>query len=538
MATKHNRSRLFRSLVLIVLLITGSIAAFTFYQGTEARQAISHSYIERTIDQAVKEFQFYFTPVRKSLSIAQKRGKMNGFNLGQIRSLNTIFIPVLEELSHVSSIIVANENGEEYFLSHDNENWLTRSIKKPSKDGKVLWQMWNNSGELLKQWRESLDYDPRSRPWYKGAVQLAEPDNIFLTKPYVFFTAKQPGVTAAMQWKMNNKSEMQHVVAFDMLLTDIMHKITSLRVSEHGKIFVINEHGAIFNVQNDYKIRGENSVEQQPLFLPVGDLQSSLIKKAIGGWGLRSSKNNRPFEFKDEGKIWWSGYHPLATGTGSLWIAVIVPQSDILGEVSQQRKSLMWISVAIVAIGIILIFLIFKKYGQQSGANSRLSIDKNKLSHSVHEAIHRGESSTIEFKSTMRMNLKSGKIGKEIEVAWLKAVVGFLNSEGGTLLIGVDDDGQILGLEADNFDNDDKCRLHVKNLINQHIGLELSKLLFFEIVTVDDKKLVIIDCEISNEPVFLKNKNEESFYIRSGPSSVQLSVSKVLKYLKHRKHHQ
>ncbi len=536
MVGKRNRARLFRSLVLIVLLITGSIVAFTFYQGTEVRQTISHLYIERTIDQAVKEFQSYFTPVRKNLSIAQKRGKMNGFSLEHIRSLNTMFIPVLEELLHVSSIIVANAKGEEYFLSHDKENWLTRSIKNPSKDSKVLWQRWDNSGELLEEWRESIDYDPRSRPWFQGAAQLLKPDDIFLTKPYTFFTAKMLGVTAAMQWQMNDKDKTQYVVAFDMLLADIMHRIASLKVSENGKIFVINEHGAIFNFQDNYEIRSDSSAQHKSLFLPVSEVKSSLIQKAINGWGLQSSKINEPFEFTEDGKVWWSGYHPFMVGAGNLWIGVIVPQNDFLGEVSQQRQTLMWISVAIVASGIILIFLIFKIYGKNAGASTRLHIDKNNLAKSVHAAIERGEGSSIEFKSTMRMNLKTGKTGKEIEVAWLKAVVGFLNTEGGVLLIGVDDDGGILGLEADNFDNDDKCRLHFKNLINQHIGLELSKLLFFEIVEVDGKKVVIIDCDVSMEPVFLKNKKEESFYIRSGPSSVQLSVSKVLKYLEHRKH--
>jgi hypothetical protein len=93
----------------------------------------------------------------------------------------------------------------------------------------------------------------------------------------------------------------------------------------------------------------------------------------------------------------------------------------------------------------------------------------------IRNLIRAGESSSLEFKSTMRTNLKNEKPGKEIELAWLKAVVGFMNSDGGILLIGVSDDGEILGLDADNFANEDKCRLHFKNLINTHIGVEFTR---------------------------------------------------------------
>jgi predicted HTH transcriptional regulator len=60
-----------------------------------------------------------------------------------------------------------------------------------------------------------------------------------------------------------------------------------------------------------------------------------------------------------------------------------------------------------------------------------------------------GESQTVEFKSTARWNTRAGQQDKKMEHVILKTVCGFLNAEGGTLLIGVDDDGQIVGLDDD-----------------------------------------------------------------------------------------
>ena len=145
--------------------------------------------------------------------------------------------------------------------------------------------------------------------------------------------------------------------------------------------------------------------------------------------------------------------------------------------------------------------------------------------------IRAGESTTLEFKSTMRTNLRTGKAGKEIEIAWLKTVAAFMNSDGGILLIGVDDTGNILGIDADNFANEDKCRLHFKNMLNTHIGAEFTRFIHLKIVTITEKTVLIVECERVRRPVFLSIGKQEDFFIRSGPSSIKLSMSQMVKYL-------
>jgi predicted HTH transcriptional regulator len=111
----------------------------------------------------------------------------------------------------------------------------------------------------------------------------------------------------------------------------------------------------------------------------------------------------------------------------------------------------------------------------------------------------------------------------------------FMNSEGGTLLIGVNDDSGLEGIEADGFESDDKCRLHLKNLLNQHIGAEFSRYIDCDLQTINGKTIVVITCEKVSGPVFLAVGKNEDFFIRSGPSSIRLSMSKMVKYLQQRK---
>jgi predicted HTH transcriptional regulator len=118
----------------------------------------------------------------------------------------------------------------------------------------------------------------------------------------------------------------------------------------------------------------------------------------------------------------------------------------------------------------------------------------------------------------------------------LKGVVGFLNTDGGVLLIGVDDNGEVTGIGRDNFQNEDKCLRHIDNLINQHIGPEYLQFIRYGLVDIRGEKVVMIRCARSNDPAFLKNKKEEEdFFVRTGPASRKLTPSQILKYLEARR---
>ena len=84
--------------------------------------------------------------------------------------------------------------------------------------------------------------------------------------------------------------------------------------------------------------------------------------------------------------------------------------------------------------------------------------------------ITEGESKTLEFKSTLRWNLKEDRKDNRVTHAALKTIAAFLNTEGGDLLIGVADDGSVVGIERDRLDNDDKFMLHLVQLVRNALG--------------------------------------------------------------------
>ena len=90
---------------------------------------------------------------------------------------------------------------------------------------------------------------------------------------------------------------------------------------------------------------------------------------------------------------------------------------------------------------------------------------------SAEELIQRGESKTLEFKSTLRWNLvEDRKDDQRVTHAALKTIAAFLNTEGGDLLLGVADDGAVIGVERDRLENDDKFMRHLAQVVRNGLG--------------------------------------------------------------------
>ena len=157
---------------------------------------------------------------------------------------------------------------------------------------------------------------------------------------------------------------------------------------------------------------------------------------------------------------------------------------------------------------------------------------KNAGRDDLKEIINKGEGYDLEFKSTLRWDLKLGKTSQHVERASLKTIAAFLNSNGGILLIGVRDDGSAEGIESDRFPNTDKFLLHLWTLVRTSFGTDISPYIQTKLEPVQGKTICKIKCVRASRPVFLRQPGfEEEFYVRVGPGTVSLAVSEALKYI-------
>ncbi len=145
--------------------------------------------------------------------------------------------------------------------------------------------------------------------------------------------------------------------------------------------------------------------------------------------------------------------------------------------------------------------------------------------------IRAGESDRLEFKSTLRWSLHADKSDKRIENECLKTVAAYLNTDGGVLLVGVADDGRLLGLGNDHFKSEDKFLLHWVNLLKAYLGGDVTPCIRSIVCDLEGQRVLVVECLPSPKPVFFHRDNVEEFFVRMSNTTQSLKPSEVLAYI-------
>ncbi len=525
------RRRLTRDLLILVLLLISSFLILSYFYSNRIQKEITLTAIDNAQKSVIEKRKQIFSPISNNLLLSKKWAELESLTPEKQDIFNKRFIPVLETLPQISSVILATSDGKEYFFSKKDGNWLSRYIHSENNENIAVMRLWSSNNKLIKEWHKKTTYQPQKRPWFKLAQTLNQETPIKWTTPYNFYTLQTPGVTGVTHWKDENN--ITYTLAFDVTLSDIARSLSSSGKASSDIAYLLSPHGeVILPPGNNQYLKGTS--EKGSLFSPGDDSGSYIIFDSVTDWLSKQQIMDKPIVFSRNGQRWWYKIFSLDKQYHSIYAGVIVPEKK-MHEIIRENIPFIFGGIAIILLlAVSMAKILVKKYAHQLKDVPKTALSKQNFEDEIYALIRQGESETLEFKSTMRKNLKSGKFGKEIEIAWLKGLVGFMNTHGGILLIGVDDEGTILGIDADEFANDDKILLHFKNLLSQHIGLEFSNYLNLIIHEIEGKTILVIESERANRPVFLYHKNEEDFYIRSGPASVKLSISKVLKYVRNR----
>jgi hypothetical protein len=156
----------------------------------------------------------------------------------------------------------------------------------------------------------------------------------------------------------------------------------------------------------------------------------------------------------------------------------------------------------------------------------------------IDEIIQADESRELEFKSSFQWDIREGKQNRDLQKSVLKSLAAFMNTEGGTLVIGVTDDKEIHGLDDDlklTRQSLDFCEQTLLSVISNAIGAQYTHLCPIRFSDApNDKQVCIIEVEPASEPVFLNFGGKEEFYIRRGNATLPLAPSEQHSYIRQR----
>ncbi|NOY96688.1 MAG: ATP-binding protein [Chlorobi bacterium] len=199
---------------------------------------------------------------------------------------------------------------------------------------------------------------------------------------------------------------------------------------------------------------------------------------------------------------------------------------------------MMPMSIAFSVLGAVIGFGSGLYYTSIKKKNRALYGKKQLLQQSIPIMINEGENEFVEFKSSLRHDYRQVKTDKNLEHVIIKSIAGFLNAKGGTLLIGVNDFGEILGIENDYMTlkkkNRDGFYQRLVLLVSNAFGKDVFSKIHVTFHELENKDICSLFIEPSTKPAFVKEGNRTAFYLRTGNVTNPLTTLEVVEYIQSR----
>jgi cation-transporting ATPase E len=149
-----------------------------------------------------------------------------------------------------------------------------------------------------------------------------------------------------------------------------------------------------------------------------------------------------------------------------------------------------------------------------------------------------GEGASVEFKASLRWDVQERRINKALERVVAKTVAGFLNGRGGTLLLGVDDAGGIVGLASDyatlSRPDRDGFERHLLQLLTAVLGGQVRRFLAVTFDHIGDKDVCVLTIHPADSPVYLRDGGDARLYVRTGNATTPLPLDEAVQYVSRR----
>jgi hypothetical protein len=168
--------------------------------------------------------------------------------------------------------------------------------------------------------------------------------------------------------------------------------------------------------------------------------------------------------------------------------------------------------------------------------NSLIVQLEHELANDLGALIRRGEDDSLEFKSSFRYDYRLQKINKALETVIVKTLAGFMNAQGGSLLIGVADDGSIVGLEKDfqtlQRKDSDGYTQALMSIVAERLGTpacRLLRILFHQEEGQEVCRIIVLPAPV---PVFAKEDKQSKFYIRTASGTREMDLQEAVSFIK------
>ncbi|NOX85918.1 MAG: ATP-binding protein [Chlorobi bacterium] len=444
-----------------------------------------------------------------------------------LENLNQYFSKIITENDLLKGVVVFGSNMN-YVIIRDNDSWVI--AHNTLLDSLVNWKRYDKKLQFIREWTDTYNFfmdqknfnsinikSLKSGDYVWRAAQSQLPERRELLFNIFKLQSRQDSDIVALMFKTNDLSNrFYHVLIFENPLVTIQtttnELVTPIKTSDEK---IISKY----------------------------DTLRKTIEKLFFTWEKNPSPGSYSYSSQMGHKIYWTNIDSIQTQLGVKAFAITVSEQDLYQTRQKAEQAYLYAAIMFVLFALFVYLSMVRKKKTGNGSKpvslSPLSDEK------IKDLISKGETEFVEFKSSLRWDYREEKVNKSLEEVVLKGIAAFSNAKGGTLIIGVNDDLEIVGLEPDfntfKKQTADYFELHLRKLINNRYGIKFSnRHVLMQFPVIDDKIICVIRISAGTSPLYLKTKNKqgqevEIFYVRSGNASHEItSLKEIHEYIKQR----
>jgi adenylate cyclase len=349
------RTSLLASVGLLILLLTAAVVAITVYTGNQVVEVASRRLIDRALDRSESELRGFFGPIARNLDMARRWVESGALDLEDDEALEAFFRPMMQAYPQISAVHTGDAEGRGWILMRTPDGWRSRRVDPPALGGRVRHRTLSEDGGVQRAWvvddpAPDERYDPRTRDWYRTAVEGADrheagrarPAQVYWTEPYVFFTNREPGITGTIH--VDVPSGARALLAFDVLLRDVSEFTRSIEITPNGFVGLLSSDRRLVGVPRHPAFDSPEAVDEALLQAP-GDLGVEVFddaiaaRAALGLPAVPEPGDEGFFSFVSGGERHWSDVRTVPIPPDRHYLVVVtVPERDLLGPIRRLRN--------------------------------------------------------------------------------------------------------------------------------------------------------------------------------------------------------
>ncbi|WP_162845513.1 SpoIIE family protein phosphatase [Labilibaculum antarcticum] len=315
----------------------------------------------------------FFSQAEDSFFVAYDRGVLGVYKDLNVEQMNRMFTPVLDNFKLVSTVCLADKDGNNYMLMHSDDFYVNVITQQDLKSHKQLRYKWRKcGGEHSLLMKDSLEYffDPRTRPWYIGAPILGD-KTVFWTKPYRFMFTDMSGLTISKAWK--DRGGEKHVLSYDVSIFDISWFTSQMEISPRGKVCILTDDNCYLGLPKDDRFKEPNDLLDYLLIKADSiDIPEMLTAKTEV---LKYKTQKELYTYYFHGEKYFLEVKPFTLGDSTFKILMFIPEDDLTKDI----QIFSWIVIVILSVIAVMTYGIVQANQSKRKANNLLSIQKQEI---------------------------------------------------------------------------------------------------------------------------------------------------------------